>query len=214
MYYLTDMDIEENKQKIIELLSSVERYGYRKEELIRKLCDSDFFYAPASTKYHNAMEGGLADHCLNVYYNLKSLVQRKGLEDSIPEDSIIISALLHDFSKVEFYEKGIRNEKVYSATGSKSDELGRYDWVSKNCWKVRESKFVYGNHAETAEYMARQYVPLTIEESCAILNHMGGKDVHSANGDNMTEIFNQYPLAVLLHTADLISTYIDEVIDK
>ena len=36
-------------------------------ELLAWLESTDFFTAPASTKYHGAYPGGLVDHSLNVY---------------------------------------------------------------------------------------------------------------------------------------------------
>ena len=110
---LTNEMIEKNKQEFISLINSVDREGVRKEELINKLVASDFFIAPASTKYHGSYPGGLCDHCLCVYHNLKSLVETKHLQDTIGINSIIIVSLLHDFSKMNFYKRDYRNKKVY-----------------------------------------------------------------------------------------------------
>jgi hypothetical protein len=61
----------------------------------------------------------------------------------------------------------------------------------------------------TSEYIARQFIPLTIDESVAILHHMGGRNWDSAQ-DNITQIFGKYPLATLLHMADMLASYVDE----
>lgn len=204
--------LEENKKTFCDILRGVKRENAHIEELIAKLEGSDFFYAPASTKYHNSYEGGLCDHSLNVYYNLKSLVKNKHLEDKIPEDSIIICGLLHDMSKMNVYEKFIKNEKVYDEYGSKHDNMGNFDWVAKSSYKMVDTKdrFLYGNHEETAEYMVRTYIPLKLEESVAILNHHGSTNYDSVSIETVSPKFERYPLACLLHVADMISMYVDE----
>lgn len=205
--------IDDNKLKIEELLLSVDREGADIEALLKKLENTDFYTAPASLQYHNSVVGGLADHSLNVYYNLKSMIKSKGLENDIPEDSIIICSILHDMSKIRYYEPSIRNKKVYSEMGSKYDNLGNFDWVSEESWKVIDIKdrFVYGTHEENSEYMIRQFIPLTYKESTAILYHSGGF-IAEGNRKYISKVYNDNSLGTLLHCADLISTYIDEKI--
>lgn len=204
-------DLNGLKEEFIGLINSIERKGFKKEELLQKLETSDFYTAPASTKYHNCFEGGLLDHSLNVYYNLKSLVERKNLQDKISEDSIKIVSLLHDMAKINFYKIYYKNEKRYSETGTKRDEGGRFDWVATKAYAVidDDERFLFGNHEQTSEYMMRTFVPLTRAESIAILHHHGGMSADCAK-DNISAIYNRYPLAALLHIADMLSTYIDE----
>ena len=208
---MSNYDISVNKEKICTLLKSINRDGANIEGLLNKLETSDYYTAPASTKFHNCCLGGLADHSLNVYYNLMRLVENKHLENIIPEESIIICSLLHDMSKINYYEKSIRNKKVYRENGSKWDELGRYDWVSEECWTVipEKDRFIYGNHEETSEFMIRQFIPLKVAESVAILNHHAGKG-YDSSGVNISGLYHRYPLANLLHVADMIATYTDE----
>lgn len=215
MKQFTDERIAEMKNVFISLINSINRQGMRKEELLKKLESSDFYYAPASTKFHNCVRGGLLDHSLNVYYNLKSLVERKGLTDYISEDSIKIVGLLHDIGKINNYKIYYKNEKKYSDYGSKRDEGGKFDWVAVQGYTTVDDseKFIYGNHEQTCEYMLRTYIPLTYVESSAILHHHGGKGWDSAQ-DNVDGVFSRYPLAVLLHVADMISAYVDESYDE
>lgn len=200
------------KADFIDLLREIKRPNANIEGLINKLESSDFFQAPASTKYHNAYVGGLLEHSLNVYYNLYSLVELKGLFSYIDLDSILICGLLHDISKMNFYEPSSRNRKVYHENGSKYDELGRFDWISEFSYKIKEPKdrFIYGNHEETSEFMIKSYIPLTVEESVAILNHHGGKGYDSIPIQHISDKYNRYILSSLLHVADMIATYIDE----
>ena len=49
-----------NKETFISLCQSITRPGM--PELLAWLENSDFFTAPASTRYHGAYEGGLVEH--------------------------------------------------------------------------------------------------------------------------------------------------------
>lgn len=200
--------IVNNKQKFIELVKTINRPGAMIEDLISKLEMSDFFTAPASTKYSGAYKGGLCAHCLRTYENMKNLVLIKN--PPIPIESIIIVSLFHDFYKMNFYETYYQNKKVYSTVGSKRDEGGNYDWKTVSAYKVKETedRFLYGNNEMTSEFMIRCYIPLTLEESVAILHHMGGKGFDSVD-DSIPEIFERYPLALYLHMAEMMSSYID-----
>lgn len=202
-----------DKEEFIELIKSIDREGFDSDRLLRQLEKSDFYTAPASTKYHNCVEGGLLNHSLNVYYNLMHLVTYKYdmLKEKIDENSIKIVSLLHDISKMNYYEKTVANKKVYSPNGSKYDQMGNFDWVSVASYKVREkeNRLLFGSHENTSEYMLRQFIPLTMEESIAIQHHHGTLSWDSAK-DNIGEIYDTYPLALLLHLADYLSSSIDE----
>lgn len=208
---LTIEQIESNKAEFIELISSIQRDGADIDKLINKLCSSDFFTAPASTKYHCNYDGGLCEHSLNVYHNLVALCKnREGLDDSCyNEDTLKITALLHDISKMNIYEKTSKNEKIYCADGDKYDVLGKFKWETSLGWKVKDNKFVYGSHEETSEFIIRQFIPLTIDESVAVLHHMGSLGWDSAQ-DNIASVYSQYSLSLMLHIADMMSTYVDE----
>lgn len=214
---LNESLIQQNKDRFLALVKSITRPGVDMERLVQQLENSDFFEAPASTKYHYAFAGGLCAHCLNVYDTLVDLV-----EDFYPlttldgtvleapsEDSIKIVSLFHDFDKMNKYTKYFRNEKVYSATGTKYDEMGKFDWVSVPGYKHKEDNevFTLGSHGANSVYMTETFVPLSAEEHCAILNH---SSVYDNPKLNVTGIYSKYKLACLLHTADLLSTYVIE----
>ena len=201
--------IEENKEEIIERLRSIKRAGCNIDKLIDWLEKHDFFTSPASTKYHLATEGGLAEHSLNVFYNLMHLIKYKQLEDKISEESAVIVALLHDISKSGIYEVTSRNLKEYSSNGSKRDEVGTFDWKSEKSYKIKDDTFVFGSHEMNSEYMVSKFIPLTVDESVAILHHMGSLSWDSAK-DDITKVYAKYPLSLLLHEADMLATYIDE----
>lgn len=208
---LTTEQIENNKIEFIQLVKGINREGANIYELIKKLESSDFFTAPASTKYHSSYPGGLCEHSLNVYHNLVSICKSKsGLDSECYDDNTLrIVALLHDISKMNIYVTTVKNEKVYCADGDKYDNLGKFKWVSKQGFTLKDDRFVYGNHEMTSEYIIRNFIPLTLSESVSILHHMGGMNWDSANND-IASIFRQYSLALMLHTADMLATYVDE----
>lgn len=211
---LSKEQIEQNKQTFIELINSIER-EFNKEKLINWLENSDFFYAPASTKYHSNFEGGLCNHCLSVYYSLEALCntfaseskyitledgsQKEEITCRYDKDSIIIVALLHDLSKANFYEKYNRNVK--------NEVTGKWESVEEYRTIDVQKRFIFGNHEETSEFMVRSFIPLKVEESVAILHHMGGAG-HDSSQTDLSVIYSKYNLAALLHTADLLSTFV------
>ena len=216
---LTEQNLLDNENRFIDLLSSIDREGIT--DLIDYLKSTDFFYAPASTKYHGNFKGGLCLHSLYVYDIMKQLfedyIKFKGDEgvaevgESYEEaiKSITIVSLLHDLSKTNLYEETITNKKVYSEDGSKYDTGGRYDWQPVKGYKTREEEctFVIGNHEETSEFIARQFIPLRVSESAAIMHHHGGVGWDSIPVEAMSKIYNKYTLALLLHEADLFAAY-------
>jgi len=205
------MNIEANKERYIKLLDNITSPEFNKQSLITYLEASDFFTAPASTKYHGSFEGGLCSHCLAVYDNMRTLVDMKGLNYVITLEEITVVALFHDLSKINFYTLENRNKKFYSDSGSKTDAGGKYDWVVVKEYGVKpiEERFVYGSHEQTAEYLASCFLPLTISERQAILYHMGGMAKDSIP-DMVTTIYGMNNLAVILHLADMLASYVDK----
>lgn len=199
--------IEENKSRFISELSKVDRPGI--EGLIEYLVVSDFFTAPASTKYHCDFAGGLCQHSLNVFDNIIKLKDLYNLD--ISDESLRLVSLLHDVSKTNFYEEYFQNKKLYSEGGSKVDEGGRYDWVSVKSYKIKEPelRMVSGEHGFNSYMIIKDYVKLTDEEITAIVNHHLGMD----NGycfKDMNEVCDRYQLVPLLHLADMCSVYFTE----
>ena len=175
------------------------------------LCSTDFFTAPASTRYHSAFPGGLVMHSLHVYDRLCRNLYHEWLathtqSEAFPMErleSITIVALLHDICKADFYTTEMRSRKVYSETGSQKDGQGRYEWESFPFYKINE-KFPFG-HGEKSVYLINEHMKLTREEALSIRWHMGDfSDLSTAKA------YELCPLAVHLHIADLEATYLDE----
>ena len=185
------MKSEEIKNKIIELLGSTERKGI--DKVIKFLESSDFFEAPASTRYHGNYKGGLAEHSLNVYeiFKMKNEVYDFGLSG----DTVKITALLHDICKANFYTVSTRNVKK---NGS---------WVKVPYYAV-DDQAPFG-HGEKSVILLQQFIKLSREEVIIIRWHMGGYEP-SQNYNSISNAWNICKAGVALHTADLESSYILE----
>ena len=210
--------IEENILRFEELLGSVQKEGISK--LMNYIRNStDFYKAPASTRFHLACEGGLLQHSLNVYDCLvakkESPIWKPILAD-IPDESLIIMALLHDLCKANFYSEGTKNQKTYDpekvaaaeAWQRKYDSQGDYILETVNTYQV-DDQLPLG-HGEKSVMLVQCYIRLTMQEVMAIRWHMGfsePKENYNAEGQAM----EKYPVVLALHEADLEASKILEV---
>ena len=171
------------KEEFIKLLKQVNREGM--DKLIEFLEKSDFFVAPASTRYHGAYEKGLLEHSMKVYEILKTKT-----EDN---DTTKIVALLHDICKVNFYKIDYRNVK----------KNGTWEQVP---YYTIEDDIPYG-HGEKSVMMISEFIKLTPEEKYSIRWHMGFTEPKELYG-TIGQAYTKYPLALLTHEADLEATYL------
>jgi HD superfamily phosphohydrolase YqeK len=188
------------------------------DELLKWLEDNDFFTAPASSKYHLAIPGGLLQHSLNVYRSLHDLlIFRYGPDLPYTMESIAIVALLHDICKVNMYKPTQRNQKTYDKTKVeaadknqiKHDGMGDYIWETVQSYEIKED-FIFG-HGEKSVYLINKFMKLTDVEAQAIRYHMSSwkhDDVQSVG-----KVYAANPLAFFLHVADEMATYLDEADD-
>ncbi len=190
------------------LLFSTKRPGI--EKLVEYIRKTDFYTAPASTKYHGCHEGGLLEHSLNVY---KCLMAKKNSEtwrevfQNITDENIIITALLHDLCKTNFYVVEMKNKKVYSETGTKMDSNGRYDWVSVPGYSI-EDKNPMG-HGEKSVIMIMNFIKLVPNETYGILFHMGFT-LPKEEWNTLSAAIQKHPFILAVHEADLEATYLLE----
>lgn len=175
---------------------SIHREGA--DSLLLWLESTDFFTAPASTKYHSCHEGGLCEHSLNVYKRLhRVFFGENSIEhgnEAKEKESITICGLLHDVCKANFYKASTRNVK--------NDETGK--WEKKPYYAIDE-KFPFG-HGEKSVFLIERFMKLTPEEAVAIRFHMGEFEKERSTSD----AYSKYPLAVMLHVSDLEATFLDE----
>ena len=185
-----------NRDKFIEIYKScITREGA--DKFLQYLCEkTDFFEAPASTRFHGAYEGGLLEHSLNVYDCLVDILNRPRVKElygiSYSDESIAIAGLLHDICKVNFYKTSFRNVK---------DETGK--WVSAPYYTI-EDTLPYG-HGEKSVYILSGFMKLTREEAFAIRYHMGYSSTEDQR--NISTAFEMFPLAFALSVADMEAAY-------
>lgn len=179
------------KEEFISLLRSTNREGI--EEVIQFLEKSDFYKAPASTRFHGSFEGGLLEHSMKVYEILKHKVKNSVLNLNVSDDTLIIIALLHDICKVNFYKVDYRNAK---------NERGEWEKVP---YYTVDDTIPYG-HGEKSVMMITEYMKLTVEEKYCIRWHMGFTEPKEAY-NTLGQAFKKFPLALILHEADLEATY-------
>ncbi len=182
------------KDEFIEIYNThVTREGA--DKLLKWLMGTDFFTAPASTRFHLACEGGLVEHSVNVY----RVLRERYFDEGDSEESFALCGLLHDVCKAQFYGVSTRNVKNES-TGQ---------WEKKPFYTV-EDKFPYG-HGEKSVYLIERFVRLKPQVAVAVRWHMGGFDESVKGGSfAISEAYDRYPLAVKLHLADLEATYLRE----
>ena len=179
------------KEQFFFFFKQVKRDGI--EELISFIEKTDFFKAPASTRFHGNYEGGLLEHSMKVYEILKHKAKNSIIDFNVSDESLIIIALLHDICKVNFYKVDYRNAK---------NEFGEWEKVP---YYTVEDTIPYG-HGEKSVMMITEYIKLTSEEKYCIRWHMGFSEPKE-NYSTLGLAFKKYPIALLLNEADLESTY-------
>ena len=177
------------------------------DKLLAWLETTDFFEAPASTRFHLSHPGGLVEHSIHVYHRLHDLfVSERQNRENDPfielsdneEETIAICGLLHDICKANFYAVEMRNRK---------NEQGQWE---KYPFYVVNDQLPYG-HGEKSVYIISGFMRLSREEAMAIRWHMGFSDNDfKAGGFSVGNAFEKFPLALLTHMADLQATYLDE----
>ena len=183
------------KDEFLKILRTVKRDGI--EDLIKFMESTDFFTAPASTRFHGNHAGGLVEHSIKVYEILQEKVKNAPINLNTPEDTLKIVPLLHDICKANFYKIDYKNAK---------NALGVWEKVP---YYTVDDTIPYG-HGEKSVMMITEYIKLTPEEKYAIRWHMGytePKENYNAIGAS----YKKYPIALLTHEADLEATYFYDI---
>jgi len=179
----------------MELFEEIARHNIQRkglEDLLRMLRKTDFYTAPASTKYHSAFDGGLVAHSINVFNRLFGMKS----EFTNNDESLAIVGLFHDICKIGYYTTEMRNSKVDGK------------WIQVPYYSV-DDKFPIGHGDKSIIMLLQSGFDLTDNEMLAIKWHMGGfspKEDYSTLG----KAFAECPLALYLHLADMQATYYDE----
>ena len=190
------LTLTEQKERFLEICrTEIKREGL--EDLISWLEKSDFFTAPASSKFHGDHTGGLCEHSLNVY-DVACHLTDKYLDGGISKESLTIAALFHDICKVHYYKKGYRNVK------NVQDK-----WEKKEVWEIDE-RLPLG-HGEKSCIILQWFMRLTVEELIAIRWHMSGYDKAVMGGDFSMNKAQQFtPLCAIIQSSDMIASNVME----
>ena len=200
---LPEKIMEDNKKLFIKELESIKREGV--VSLIIWLEKTDFFKAPASSKYHLDQTGGLCQHSLNVLRLAREFRGTLFLEpDNIFNyNSITITCLLHDLCKIDYYITKQVWDKEYK------DKTNQWRQIEQ--WTIDEKQPL--GHGEKSAILANKYINLTTEELVAIRWHLGsfdgGTQFSYPSGIPFRASLDKYPLLKLLIIADLGATLIE-----
>lgn len=173
------------------------------ENLLKHLEGTDFFEAPASTKYHGCYEGGLVQHCIDVYNALHdelAFIYGDNYLAMYSEETIAIVSLFHDLCKVGRYAAGTRNVK---------DPVTK-QWHEEPTYFYNQEAFEMG-HGAASVFMVQKFIDLEDFEAQAIFWHMGAYDISnymSLNG--LGSAYERNTLAFALHRADMMATYVTD----
>lgn len=165
-------------------------------ELDKRLqAETDFYEAPASTRFHGAVKGGLASHSMAVAALLNRWTDRLGLVWKDKRSPLLIG-LLHDICKIDTYEEY-------------TDEDGNKRWRYKDTAIERD-------HGRRSVWLLEHTfgLKLTDEERACIHYHMGSwtKDIDESMGDlNYSQMLGQYHNLIWVHTADM---YASQILEK
>ena len=191
-----NINFEDLKRDFINLLMGTKRNGI--ENLMKFIEEkSDFFTAPASTRFHGNFEGGLLLHSMKVY---EILIEKCYLQDNrerlknLKIDSFVIVGLLHDICKINYYQKSFKNVK--------NEKTG--NWEKQEIYTVNDT-IPYG-HGEKSVMILSEYIKLNADEKYAIRWHMGFSEPKE-NYNSLSLAYSKYPLCLLLSEADLEATY-------
>lgn len=194
-------DIEAVKQTYSEMIQFIVSESSERDALLEWLSSTDFYKAPASTRFHGDFESGLCVHTLQVIVQALKFsrvmlsdfsTSKRGTSFEFTAQDIFISALAHDFCKVNSYEISFRNTK---------DVFG--NWVKKSFYKTREDLRNLG-HGNESVLILLKLMPSMIDRRIvleAVSRHMGFSDITDTEKMNYSN-FLQNPLVVLLQTAD------------
>lgn len=150
---------------------------------------SDFFTAPYTANHIGSYEGGLCKHSVNTYLCLKDYLDRPRVNDIynlyFDDETIAITALLHDICKVNYYVA---------------------DYNEINLYTINDT-LPYG-HGEKSVYIISGFMRLSREEAFAIRYHKG----FSGNEDkeSVKKAFEMFPLALALNIADMEASYFND----
>lgn len=204
----TDQQGAEMKAEFLSLLRQVQRPGM--DNLIEWMeTKTDFFVAPASSKFHGCFKYGLVRHSLNVYYAALKLVdmarelglQEKNIDQTVPSQSLILCCLLHDICKINQYKETVKFFK---------DDTN--SWQKYISYEI-EKQIPLG-HGSASCAILQTMIQLNMNELAAIMWHMGMTDVglmmSPYTKTDLMQSMNDIPLVQIVAQADYFASFMME----
>ena len=193
--------MENLKQQFKERLLSTNREGMG--NVIKHLERLGYFTAPASTKFHLNVKGGLMQHSWNVCNTAlmlrEQMIQMKPeLAEKLPVESVIIASLLHDVCKSNIYKDAILNRK---------NDQGYWEKVPG--FEVDYSSLPLGHGEKSVIMLLTLGLKMTRDEMLAIRWHMTAWELafHSPEQKSNLQIARDTaPLCTIIQAADGLSS--------
>lgn len=181
-----------------------EGFGDKYDNLIDFLSETDYFYAPAATKYHDNHPGGLYYHSMKVYSNL--LYYNSVMNNIWSKDSLFLIGFLHDLCKIGLYKMEV--------LGESNDECGNsiteYGYSYNNLGY--DTRLFHGT--KSLEILSKIGLPdeIITEELCySIVYHMG---VWTLDAPDYKSALEKYDLVFFSHSADMLASRSSKTISK
>lgn len=204
---IDDLSAEALKLEYISLLKSTNRKNI--DAVINWLENkSDFFYAPSSTAYHGNHKYGLLMHSMNVYKlanEIYNTIKTLKPDVSISSENIIISALLHDICKCNFYKEKTKYRKT---------DFG--GWEEYQGYEVQDA-FPYGHGEKSVLFLQMLGLEMELQDILAIRWHMGAWDGAMLQNDvrmAYSAAIETYPLCTIIQSADSMASMLLETRKK
>ena len=156
------------------------------------LLTTDFFKAPASTRFHDCFEGGLCFHTLRVCQRIVDLMHTAVFSDTSKLGDAIFCALVHDWCKINMYEPYMRNVK--------NEQTGVWEKVQE--YKYTNNPVLNLGHGVSSMFIASRFFRLSTEEATAIRWHMGSWRVSPEEINELQNSNENFSLVHLLQFAD------------
>ncbi|WP_394863037.1 hydrolase [Paraclostridium bifermentans] len=190
--YLRNLTVQ-----FIEVMRSTEREGI--DDLLTHLVEeTDFFTAPASTRFHGNFKGGLLVHSVNVLNRFDSMCDAEGLD--ISKSSRLIVGGFHDFCKANQYKEVVKPLK--------NDALGK--WYDCHTYEYTSENTIPLGHGEKSVMLLQKYIELTDLEMMCIRWHMGFSE-EGAIKAGINDAFRYHKAVPAMHMADTMATTFDEI---
>lgn len=174
---------------------SPENLANKLDDMLDWINGTDFYYAPASTRFHGAYTYGLIEHTLNVVIQACNLFYLPIWKNKLYIEDIVLVALVHDWCKIVLYESYLKNVK--------NEDTGV--WEKTEGYRIRETPMSCMGHGASSLFLAQKFFKLTTEEALAIRWHMGEYNVAANEMNDLHQANETYPMVQLIQFADRLS---------